>query len=500
MSLPSLRPIRVPALMRGDTASIGGNMPAHRDLISLTATEAVTRLRAREISPLELIEASLARIAETDSRINAMPMLCPDRARDAARQLMAAGAADESGTGLLAGLPFAVKDLNEVAGVVTTHGSPIFRDNLPTRSDIMVETLEARGGIVIGMSNTPEFGAGANTFNEVYGETVTPWNTALTAGGSSGGSAAALAAGQVWLATGSDLGGSLRTPASFCGVVGLRPSPGRVASGPADLPFGMLGVEGPMARNVDDVALMLDAMVGWSAEDPLSLPAPETSFRAAAATRRLPLRVGLATDLGVPPVDREVQSIIAAAAQRFAAAGVAVETPSLRVSQAPEIFQTLRAAGFVAGMKPLYDTRREMLKPDIVWNIEAGLKLDADAIGRAERGRGRLFKAMTEFFGDHDLLLCPAAAVAPVDVKTRWVREIEGVTFDNYVDWLRMSFLATLCGLPAISLPCGFTADGRPVGLQMIGRPRGEAALLAAAAAFEDMVGLAAQLPIDPKP
>ena len=475
-------------------------MSNHRELIALTATQAVARLRAREVAPLELVDAALARIAETNPRINAMPMLCPERARDAARRIMAQEFDGDAGIGLLAGLPFAVKDLNEVAGVVTSHGSPIFRDNLPARSDIMVETLEANGGIVLGMSNSPEFGAGGNTFNEVYGETVTPWNTALTAGGSSGGSAAALAAGQVWLATGSDMGGSLRTPASFCGVVGLRPSPGRVASGPGELPFGPFGVEGPMARNVDDAALMLDAMVGWSVEDPLSLPAPDISFRAAAATRRRPRRVGLSTDLGVPPVDREVQAIVAGAAGRLAAAGVVVDQPKLDIGAAPAIFQTLRAAGFVASMKPLYDTKRDMLKPDIVWNIEAGLKLDADAIGAAERGRGKLFQEMTRFFRDHDLLLCPAAAVPPFDVKTRWVREIEGVAFDDYVAWLRMSFLATMCGLPAISLPCGFTADGRPVGLQMIGRPRGEAALLAAAAAFEDMAGLAGKLPIDPRP
>jgi amidase len=475
-------------------------MSADRALISLTATQAVAMLRARKVSPLELIDAALARIAETNPRINALPRLCPERARDAARRIMAAGPLDETGPGLLAGLPFAVKDLNDVAGVVTTYGSPIFADNVPERSDIMVETLEANGGIVLAMSNSPEFGAGANTFNEVYGETVTPWNTALTSGGSSGGAAAALAAGQVWLATGSDLGGSLRTPASFCGVVGLRPGPGRVASGPSDLPFGTLSVEGPMARNVDDVALMLDAMVGWSPEDPVSLPAPATSFRAAAASRRLPLRVGLATDLGMPPVESEVQAIVAEAAGRFAAAGVAVEEVRLDVADAPEIFQTLRAAGFVASKKPLYDTKRHLLKPDIVWNIEHGLRLDADAIGRAERGRGRLFKVMTAFFRDHDLLIGPAAAVPPFDVKTRWVREIEGVPFDNYVEWLRMSFLATLASLPAISVPCGFTRDGRPVGLQLIGRPRGEAALLAAAAAFEDMAGLAKKLPIDPRP
>ncbi len=473
-------------------------MSGRSELTALSAQAAVRLLRRGEVSPLELIDAALDRIAATDPAINALPTLCAERARAAAGRIMATKADDRPGW--LAGLPLAVKDLTDVAGVRTTYGSPLYADHLPDRSDILVERLEANGGVVLAKSNTPEFGAGGNTFNEVFGATRNPWNTDLTCGGSSGGSAAALAAGQVWLATGSDLAGSLRTPASYCAVVGLRPSPGRVASGPRERPFGTLSVEGPMARSVGDAALMLDAMVGWHADDPLSLPAPPESFAAAAAGRRLPRRVAFSPDLGISPVDPETRAICTAAVGRFAAAGVAVEEACPDLADAPAIFQTLRAAGFVAGLGPLYERHRDRLKPEIQWNIERGLGLGAADIGAAERARGALYHRAVAFFADYDLLLCPAACLPPFAVGARWVRELGGVRFDNYVEWLRLAYAVTLTACPALSVPCGFTADGRPVGLQMVGRPRGEAALLAAAAAFEEMAAPAARPPIDPRP
>ncbi|HET6223526.1 MAG TPA: amidase family protein, partial [Dongiaceae bacterium] len=315
------------------------------DLIRLTAQEAVRLLRARQVSPLELIDAALARIAATDHALNALPTLCAERARDHARRLLADEADAASAPGWLAGLPIAVKDLNDVAGVRTTYGSPIYAEHVPARSDIMIERLEANGALVLGKSNTPEFGAGANTFNPVFGETRNPWNTALTCGGSSGGSAVALATGQVWLATGSDLGGSLRTPASFCSVVGLRPSPGRVPHGPEARPFDTLSVDGPMGRTVGDVALMLDAMVARHPEDPLSLELPPALFQIAAAERRRPRRVAFSADLGIGPVDAEVRQLCAAAAQRFGEAGVAVEEACPDFSDAVDCFGVLRALG-----------------------------------------------------------------------------------------------------------------------------------------------------------
>src|SRR5581483_11756974 len=285
----------------------------------------VELLRCGKVSPAELIDAALARIAAVNPKVNALVTLGEERARAQAKRLMEAPIESR---GMLYGLPIAVKDLNDVAGLRTTYGSPIYKDNVPTRSDIMVETLESNGAVPLAMSNTPEFGAGANTFNEVFGETLNPWDTRLNAAGSSGGSAVALATGQVWLATGSDLGGSLRTPASFCSVVGLRPSPGRVPSGPGELRFDMLPVNGPMARNVEDAALMLDAMSGWSIEDPLSLARPEEPFLTAARRRERPKRVALCLEPAGLPIEPEVIAACRAAADKLAKAGFAIEEAS----------------------------------------------------------------------------------------------------------------------------------------------------------------------------
>ncbi len=470
-----------------------------QELWRLSANEAVALLKRGEVSPLELVEAAESRIAATDAHLNAMPTLCFERARAHAKRIMDEGPSAERPASWLGGLPIAIKDLNEVAGVRTTYGSPIYADFVPERSDIMVERLEANGAIVVGKSNTPEFGAGASTFNEVFGKTRNPWNVAKSVAGSSGGSAAALAAGQVWLASGSDLGGSLRTPASFNGVVGLRPSPGRVASGPSPLPFATLAVEGPMARNAADAALFLDAIVGQHPQDPLSLPAPELPFAEAVRRAEPPRKVAYSPDLGLLPVDPEVAQICRQAAERFAAMGAAVEQACPDFSGALESFQVLRAAGFAAKIGPLLESHRDEFKPEVIWNTEKGLAFDAATIGRAERVRGELYQRVVAFFGDYDLLLCPAAIVPPFDVDVRYVEEVNGQSFDNYVDWIGITFAITLTSCPALSAPAGLTADGLPVGLQIIGPPRGEADILAAAALLEQAADLTDRTPIDPR-
>jgi amidase len=308
----------------------------------------------------------------------------------------------------------------------------------------------------------------------------------------------ALATGQVWLADGSDLGGSLRIPASFCSVVGLRPSPGRVARGPRPLPFQSLSVLGPMGRDVGDVALMLDARTGWHEGDPLALPAPEMPFVEAMERLAPPRRVAFSPDLGIVPVAAEVREICARAARAFADLGAEVVEDCPDLSDAEEIFQTLRAADFAATKAPLLESHRDQLKPEIVWNIEKGLGLSADDIGRAERARGALYRRMVAFFEDCDLLLSPTVVVPPFPVETRYLTEAEGVEFDNYVAWLALTLALTPTSCPALSLPCGFTEAGLPVGLQMVGRPRGEAALLAAARHLEGQLGIAPGTPIDP--
>jgi amidase len=273
-----------------------------------------------------------------------------------------------------------------------------------------------------------------------------------------------------------------------------------VAHGPSTRPFGTLSVEGPMGRTVGDVALMLDAMVTRHPEDPLSLDPPPQPFQLAAADRRRPQRVAFSPDLGIGPVDAEVRQLCAAAAQRFGEAGAAVEEACPDFSGAVECFGVLRALGFVAGHREHYEKHRDKLKPDVIWNIERGLDLTASDIAHAELARGALYHRVAEFFRRYDLLLCPAACVPPFDVKTRWLKELNGFTFDNYVEWIRMTYAITLTSCPAVSLPCGFTRDGRPVGLQMVGRPRGEAELLGAAAALEEMLDIAKLVPLDPRP
>lgn len=471
------------------------------ELFRLTAREAVRLLRAGEVSAVELVQASLARIEATDGSVNAIPTRCAERALAHARRLHGAKPSAGREHAWLGGLPIVVKDLNDVEGVRTTYGSPLFVDHVPDGSDAMVQTLEANGAVVIGKGNTPEFGHGANTFNEVFGKTRNPWNTAMTCGGSSGGSAVAVATGQAYLATGSDLGCSLRTPAAFCSVVGLRPSPGRVARSRLRLPFDDLWVQGPMARNVADAALMLDAMAGVHADDPLSLPDPCTPFAAAAGEPHAPRRVAYSRDLdGLTPVETEVAEICAAAAARFEELGATVEEACPDLRDARAIFRVLRAKQLVGDLAPVVDANRERVRQEVLWNVDLGKKMTAAEIADAERRRGELYLRATRFLGDFDLLVTPAAIVAPFDVDIRALDEIGGVKLDNYYEWYSIAYAITLTSLPAISLPCGFTRAGLPVGLQIVGPPRGEARVLAAAAMMEQILGIASRLPIDPMP
>ena len=467
------------------------------ELIRLTANEIISLLRSEEITPLDCLDALETRIAQVDKAVNALPTLCFERARDHAKALMKKSVAER---GRLAGLPIPIKDLNDVAGVRSTQGSPIFAHHIPKKSDILVENLEDQGGIVYAMSNTPEFGAGANTFNEVFGRTLNPWNLSRSAAGSSGGAAAALATGTAWVAHGSDMGGSLRNPASFCGVTGLRPSPGRVAASVYGKIDGTLGVEGPMARNVEDLALLFDAMVGANPADPLSLPREDVSYLAAARSGWKPKRVAFSRDLGITPVDPEVAEIVERAALKLADAGVIVEEAHPDLTEAHECFQVLRALAYASGFKTLYENHRDKLKSDVIWNVEKGLKLTGGEIARAEMQRGVMFARMREFFTRYELILCPSTIVAPFPVEQRYVAECDGQKFSNYVEWLAIVYAFTNVASPAISIPAGFTREHLPVGIQIAAPCRGEDRLLAAAKLLEDLLGLGVITPIDPRP
>jgi amidase len=473
----------------------GRTLLADQALVRETANAIVDKLKKGEVTPLDLLDVLEKRIAEVDGRVNALPTLCFDRARAHAKSLMQKKP-DERG--LLAGLPIPIKDLFNVEGTLNTQGSPIFKNDVSAKSDIVVQNLEKNGGVVYAKSNTPEFGAGANTFNEVFGPTLNPWDTSKSAAGSSGGAAVALATGMAWLAHGSDMGGSCRNPASFCGVVGLRPSIGRVAHTPVGSIDRNIGVHGPMARNVEDLALLLDAMSGEYADDPLSLPAPPTSFLSAARSSKRPKRVAYSPDLGITPVDPEVKAVTRKAAERFAEAGAIVEEAHPDLREAHECFRVLRAFDFAITKAQLLRTKRDLLKPEVIWNIETGLKLTIEQLERAEAQRVAMTARAVEFFKTYDLLLCPATIVPPFPIENRYVAECDGKKFDNYVEWLGIVYAITLACCPALSLPCGFTRSGLPIGLQMVAKPRGEAELLAGAKVLEDILGVRGTTPIDP--
>jgi amidase len=465
-------------------------------LVRATACAVVDKLNSGEVTPLDLLDLLESRIAEVDGKVNALPTLCFDRARSRAKTLMQMPVGNR---GLLAGLPVPIKDLTAVEGVRTTQGSPIYKDTIPTRSDIVVEHLENNGGLIYAKSNTPEFGAGANTFNEVFGATRNPWDLSRSAAGSSGGAAVAVATGMAWLAHGTDMGGSLRNPASFCGIVGLRPSIGRVAHTPTFKIDRNLTVHGPMARNVEDLALLLDAMSGEHPADPLSLPRLSASFRSAVRSGKGPTRVAYSPDLGITPVDPEVAAITRKAAARFAETGAIVEEAHPDLREAHECFHVLRAFDFAVSKAALLRSNRDQLKPEIIWNIEQGLKLTVEQLERAEAQRVAMTARTLEFFKIYDLLLTPATIVAPFPIENRYVTECAGQKFDNYVEWLAIVYAITLACCPALSLPCGFTASGLPVGLQVVAAPRGEARLLAGAKLLEDILGLRGTTPIDPR-
>jgi amidase len=471
-------------------------MAQGEELIAMDARAIVSLLRKGEVTPHDLLDALEKRIAAVDGAVNALPTLCFDRARAHADKLMKRPAGER---GPLAGLPVPIKDLAGVAGVRSTQGSPVFANTIPDKSNILVENLEANGGIVYAKSNTPEFGAGANTFNEVFGATLNPWNTSRSAAGSSGGAAVALATGMAWVAHGSDMGGSLRNPASFCGVVGMRPSIGRVAKTPEEHVDGTLSVEGPMARNVEDLALLFDAMLGEHPGDPLSLPAPASSFQTAAASGWRPRRVAYSEDLGITPVDPEVAAITRAAAGKLADAGIPVEEAHPDLSEAHECFQVLRALSFAVKRAKLLREHRDLLKPEVIWNIEKGLALKAEDIVKAQHQRLALTNRMLVFFDKYDLLLCPATIVPAFPIEQRYLAECAGKKFDNYVEWLAIAYAITLACCPALSLPCGFTSETLPVGIQIVAPPRAEARVLAGAQLLEDMLGLRGTTPILPR-
>jgi amidase len=449
-----------------------------------TATELAAGIRAREFSARELMEATLGRIDAVNPRVNAIvTLLDPELA------LLAADAADRKAPGgALHGLPIAVKDLEETAGMRTTYGSSLFAENVPEEDSLVVERLRAAGAIVIGKTNTPEFGAGSQTFNAVFGATRNPYDLTRTAGGSSGGAAAAVASGMLPFADGSDLGASVRNPAAFCNLVGLRPSPGRIPdAGPGD-PWNPLPVLGTIARNPRDVALLLGALAGPDPRDPLSIPSP---FEAGFGGDVRGLRIAWSRDLGGLPVDPAVTAVLEQRRATLEALGCIVEDAEPDFEGADECFEVLRGVNFAGAFQELV----HKVKPTLAENIRFGLSLTPERIGRALALRGAMFTRMRELLVRYDAFAAPVTQVAPFSVDDEYPRSIAGVEMGSYLEWFRSCSRITVTSHPAIAVPAGFTDDGLPIGLQLVGRYRAEAELLRLAEAFTEATGLAAHTP-----
>ncbi|MBR1221958.1 amidase [Bradyrhizobium sp. U87765 SZCCT0131] len=466
------------------------------DLVTLGAV-AVHRLLARgEVTSAELVEAAAKRIAMVEPAVNALPTLSLERARaqaEAADQARRAGRAT-----LLGGLPIVVKDNNDVAGVRTTSGTPIFRDRVAEVSDRTVARLEANGAIVLGKSNLSELG-GAQTTNAVHGATRNPYDTRLTCGGSSGGAAVALATGEAWLAHGNDLGGSLRIPAAFCNVTGLRPTPGRVPRKRLANPFDTMAVEGPMARDVADLALMFDAMVGYDPGDLLTSPGSEPPFRDAAAAPLRPERLAVSVDLGALPIAAEIRAAMAGLTDVFARAGVAITHASPDVTGTMDAFLALRGASFLSAWDPFLPAQHALFPPPVMEDIERGRHQAGVALAAAERTRADLYRRTIDFLDTHRFLVCPATQAMPFDIGTLYLHELEGRSLSTYIDWIAITAIWSLTGCPAIAIPIGFSQNGLPIGIQILAHPRREADLFQLAAWIERELALPCA-PINPRP
>lgn len=454
-------------------------------IVRLPARDIANRVRARELTATQVLEAHLAQIAAENPKVNAVCTVAEDKARGWAAEIDAKVAAGED-PGLLAGVPVGIKDVHPTAGIRTTWGSPTKADFVPEEDAATVLRVKAAGAVVIGKTNTPEYAAGANTYNDVFGATRNPWDLSKSASGSTGGGAAALAARMIALADGSDLGGSLRTPASFCGVVGLRPTPGLVPSYPTTRYFDMLPVTGPMARDVGDTALMLQALAGEDPRDPRTFPTTGRDFAGAPAKSVEGLRIAYISDFAKIGVEPEIDEICRAAAYQIGTWGAKVEEIDLDLSFAREAFLQLRGQLMVTAHLDRIGLV-DKFGPNLAGNIRRGLAQGPKDVAQGEVTRSKLVDEWTKVFAKYDAVCCPCSPVAPFPVEQNYPEVIAGKKMTTYIDWVAATFLVTMAGLPAISVPAGLDANRLPVGLQIVGRRHREEQVLALAAKVEKM-------------
>ncbi|MEM7016139.1 MAG: amidase [Pseudomonadota bacterium] len=451
-------------------------------------------IRTKKVSAQEVLNAFLDQIDRFNPQVNAICTLVVDMAVEQAR-----AADDKISTGeplgLLHGLPTAIKDLNDTKGIRTTHGSLLYENNVPKSDALLVSRIKEAGGVVIGKTNVPEFGAGSHTFNEIFGVTRNPHDLTKSAGGSSGGAAAALAARMLPIADGSDMGGSLRNPGAFCGVVGFRPSPGRVPTHPKNTPWETLGVMGPMGRTVQDVALLLAAISGPSPYDPVSLDTPGDHFLDPLDFDCKDIRIAWTPDLGRLQMDEDIVHVCEQAVNTLETMGCKIEHAAPDLTDAEEIFLTVRSALTAARMPEDLDAMQGKIKDTVIWNAKLAYEHRGVDVGRALVKWGHYYRRILSFMENYDFLVLPTTQVPPFSVEEPWVKEINGVEMPNYISWMESCWAITLTNLPAISVPCGFTPAGLPVGLQIVGGFRKDFDVLRLAHAFEDVTRYVDMLP-----
>jgi len=447
------------------------------DICFAPASQLARLIKARKLSATEVVKAFIAQIERVNPKVNAIVTFVPELALKAAKK------ADRNSR--YAGLPIAYKDLMPTKGIRTTFGSLIFEKNIPNEDGALVERLSAAGLVTLGKTNTPEFGAGSQTFNKVFGATKNPYDLTKTCGGSSGGAAAAVASGMLPFADGGDLAASLRNPGNYCNIVGFRPTPGRVSAYPESNVWNTLSTLGPVARTVSDCAFLLAGMAGPDPRSPVSIAEPGEIFLKKLGRDFRKTRIAWSKDLGGLPVEPAVTQVLERQRSIFKDLGCVIEDAEPDFTGATESFETLRAVGFFHKVGPLMKEHQDKLKDTVIWNVEEGRRRSAEDVARAEVLRSGLFHRMRKFLETYDFLVCPVNQLPPYPVSTEWPREVAGVKMTNYLDWMKSCYYITITNHPAISVPAGFTEENLPVGIQIVGRYRDDFGVLQLAHAFE---------------
>jgi len=460
----------------------------------LSTVEMARLIRTKKLSAREALAAHLKQIERVNPKVNAIVTLIPELATAAAAKADEMQARKEP-LGPLHGLPVAHKDLLETRGIRTTFGSPLYKDNIPTADDIVVERMRRAGAIIVGKTNTPEFGSGSQTFNTIFGATLNPYDLTKTCGGSSGGAAVALACGLVPVASGSDTGGSLRNPAAYCNVAGFRPSIGRVPNPNAAFAWSTLSTSGCLGRSVPDLALALSTITGPDSRAPLSINEPGERFARPLDRSFKGVRVAWFKDLGGVPFDSRVRAIVDGHRKTFESLGCVVEQAEPDFAPAEVAFRVLRAWGSANTYGARLREHPEAFKDTLRGEIEEGLRLSAADIGRAETAHGVLWRRFQAFLEKYEYFVLPTTQLPPFDVNTPYPTEIGGVKFDSYIDWMKSCWYISATGNPAASVPGGFTVEGLPVGVQIVGRNKEDFAVLQIAHAFEQATGFGKKRP-----